>query len=415
MSYSSIDICVTKVLAGISLSCCLASLLYFPTMAQSPLFKATTSKFSLHLHEVLLSGDPEQNLFYSPSSILVALAMTFLGARGNTARQMITSFHLDEMPEESIKQEFQSFLQSLNKTNANGNHIAMANRLFAQMGFEIVQKFQDETSQFFNAQLAMVDYMKNAEGARAEVNEWVEKQTNGKITNLIPDGMFTPLTRLTLVNAVYFKGSWMNRFDPNATQTGKFHVTPSKEIDVQMMYQSEDFKYIEDQDLNCQIIELPYSGGKMSMIIFLPNEVDGLSKLEKSLTYDRLAQALTNLKATNTEEVEVFLPKFKLTNEFSLKEMLTKMGAVDMFSQNQADFSGISTSDQLHVSEVVHKAFVDVNEEGTEAAAATGVGMAAMSMPMNPEFNANHPFLFLIHHNDSGAVLFLGRMAKPPQ
>lgn len=384
-------------------------------MAQSTLLKSTANKFSLNLHKILRSDDPEQNLFYSPSSILVALAMTYLGARGNTAKQMFKSFNLDEMPEPQIKQEFHKFLESLSKSNSNGNQISMANRLFAQMGFDIVQAFQDETNQFFNAQLAMVDYVKNPEGARGEVNKWVEGKTEGKIKDLIPQGMFTQASRLTLVNAIYFKGSWLNRFEPNATHEGQFQVTPTKDINVQMMYQSNYFKYIEDQTLNCQIIDLPYAGDQISMVIFLPNEVDGLSKLEKSLSYKKLSEAVSQLKASRAEEVEVTLPKFKMTEEFSLKEALSKMGAVDMFD-GKADFTGISTEGDLYVSEVVHKAFVDVNEEGTEAAAATGIGMIGlMSMPMNPEFNANHPFLFLIYHNNTGVILFLGRVAKPQQ
>lgn len=406
----------TRTISGRQLlyTCFFALLGLSPTMAQSPILKSTANKFSLRLHDVLRKDGAEQNLFYSPSSIMVALAMTYLGARGNTAKQMFSSFNLNEMPEQQLKHEFHKFLEAIDQSNSNGNKVSMANRLFAQMGFDIAQSFQDETNQFFNAQIALVDYRTNSEGARNEVNKWVEEKTQGKIKDLIPEGMFDASSILTLVNAIYFKGSWMNKFEPNATQQVEFQVTPTQEIKVPMMYQSTKFKYIEDSVLNCQIIDLPYAGNHISMIVLLPNEMDGLSQLEKSLSYDQLSRAISDLKASRPQEVEVSLPKFKMTGEFSLKEVLTKMGAVDMFN-TQADFTGISAAGQLYVSEVVHKAFVDVNEEGTEAAAATGVGIALMSMPMNPVFFANHPFLFLIHHNKTGVILFLGRVAKPQQ
>ncbi|XP_031557330.1 leukocyte elastase inhibitor-like [Actinia tenebrosa] len=386
------------------------------TMAQADLIKASTNKFSLHLHQVLrgqATFDAEQNLFYSPSSILVALAMTHLGARGNTAKQMSSSFHLDEIPEKQLNAEFQKFLQKLNQSNAKGNEIAMANRLFVQMGFEVSKQFQEDSEKFFNAEAALVDYQKNSEGARQEVNQWVEQKTKNKIKDLIPEGMFGPDTRLTLVNAIYFKGSWMSKFDSNNTQTGPFQLTPSKTVQVPMMYKSDKFKYFENEGLKCKMLELPYSDEKISMIILLPDEVDGLSKLEDSLNYSKLDEAIGHLKMAPKEEVEVTLPKFKLSEKFSLKEVLSKMGASDLFNAAKADLTGINKDGQLYVSEVVHKAFVDVNEEGTEAAAATAVRVALMCMPMNPIFFANHPFLFLIRHNESGAILFIGRLANP--
>jgi serpin B len=386
------------------------------TMAQAELIKAAANKFTLHLHEVLRAQstfDPEKNLFYSPSSILVALAMTHLGARGNTAKQMSNSFHLDEIPDNSLKPEFQKFLQALNQSNTKGNELAMANRLFAQMGFPVLKDFQDESKKIFNAEVALVDYQNNTEDARQQVNKWVEEQTKNKIQDLIPEGMFTPGTRLALVNAIYFKGSWISKFDPNSTSPGPFQVTLSKKIEVPMMYQSDKFKYFENKDLQCQMLELPYADQKMSMILLLPDEIDGLTKLEKSLSYEKLDKAISQLRKTRKEEVEVTLPKFKLAEQFSLKDVLSQMGATDMFNPAKADLSGITSDGQLYVSEVVHKAFVDVNEEGTEAAAATGIGMALMSMPMNPIFFADHPFLFLIHHNETGVVIFLGRMAIP--
>lgn len=383
------------------------------TMAQADL-KTATNKFTLHLHQVLRGqSSSTQNLFYSPSSILVALAMTHLGARANTAKQMSSSFHLEEIQEKHLKEGFQKFLESLNQSNAKGNEIAMANRLFVQMGFEISKQFQEESKKYFNAEAALVDYQKNSEGAREEVNKWVEEKTKNKIKDLIPEEMFGADTRLTLVNAIYFKGSWMSQFHPSSTQTGPFQLTSSKTIQVPMMYQSKNLRYFENTNLGCKMLEMPYAGGKMSMIILLPDEVEGLSKLEESLNYSKLEDAVSKLMSARIEEVEVTLPKFKLTEKFSLKDVLAKMGASDLFNPTKADLTGINKDGQLYVSEVVHKAFVDVNEEGTEAAAATAVGVALMCMPMNPIFFANHPFLFLIRHNESGVILFLGRLANP--
>ncbi|XP_001632351.3 leukocyte elastase inhibitor [Nematostella vectensis] len=376
-------------------------------MAQSPA-GLSTNAFALDLHRVLTAQGGQTNLFYSPASIVVALAMTYLGARGNTATQMTKTFHFPT----DVPEKFHDFLQALNASNSDGNQILMANRLFAQMGFEILEEFKKASKESFSAEMALVDYVKNSNGARDTVNRWVEQKTKDKIKNLIPEGMFNKDTILCLVNAVYFKGSWMKHFNRNATQSGKFKTTPSQEIQVQFLYQSSEFRYLESSTLGCQIVELPYAGEKLSMVVLLPNEVDGLGKLESSLNKETLQEVMTSLRNSHPEEVEVTLPKFTLTQEFSLGETLKGMGASDLFSPGKADLSGISAA-PLVVSEVVHKAFVEVNEEGTIAAAATGVWIMLMSMPMNPVFYANHPFLFLIRHNDTGAVLFMGRLVVP--
>ena len=259
----------------------------------------------------------------------------------------------------------------------------------------------------------MVDYITNVEKAREEINNWVEKKTNNKIKDLIPPGVLSSDTRLTLVNAIYFKGLWLEQFKQKETFPGSFFVSQNEEIKVEMMHQKAEFKYSESEELACQILEMPYIGKKMSMVIFLPKETHGLAKLEGKMTYDKLNESLSSLMYASLDEVEVFLPKFKLTQQFDLNDVLSKMGAKEMFIPGKADLSGIS-SQSLFVSKVVHKAFVEVNEEGTEAAAATAVGVALMCMPLPaPIFKADHPFLFLIRHNESGAILFLGRLVKP--
>lgn len=263
----------------------------------------------------------------------------------------------------------------------------------------------------------MVDYQEDAEGARKEVNEWVEEKTKQKIKNLIPEGVFNTRTRLTLVNAIYFKGFWENQFEREATFPQKFFVSESEKAEVQMMHLKEEFKHIEDvEGLSCQVLEMPYQGKDLSMVILLPHNTHGLAKLEEDLTHDKLHKAFQRVAKSHPHKVEVSLPKFKLTQQFLLNNILEKMGATDMFNEFKADFTGITPGpEKIYVSHVIHKAFVEVNEKGTEAAAATAVVMMArMAMVrMTPRFCADHPFLFMICQNKSNAILFMGRVMKP--
>ena len=369
-----------------------------------------TNKFALDLHKCLAD---DGNLFYSPASILVALAMTSYGARGKTAEEITQVLHVASVSSPDLNKSMKKFIDTLNGASDEKNKLLTANRLFVEKSFEILEAFKEGTREFYNAELALVDYMRDVEKASEEINNWVEKKTNNKIKDLIPSGMLSSDTRLTLVNAIYFKGLWLEQFKQQETFQGSFFVSQNEEIKVQMMYQKADFKYSESEELACQILEMPYIGKKMSMVIFLPKETHGLAKLEEKMTYDKLQESLSSLMYASLDEVEVFLPKFKLTQQFDLNDVLSKMGAKEMFIPGKADLSGIA-SQSLFVSKVVHKAFVEVNEEGTEAAAATAVGVALMCMPLPaPIFKADHPFLFLIRHNESGAILFLGRLVKP--
>lgn len=369
-----------------------------------------TNKFALDLHKCLT--DASENLFYSPASLLIALAMTSLGARGNTASEIMKVLHVASVSSADLNESMKKFIDSLNGASDENNKLLTANRLFVQKSFEILKSFQEGTREFYHAEIALVDYVANVEKAREEINQWVEQQTNDKIKDLIPAGMLSSDTRLTLVNAIYFKSVWQEKFKKGETFPGSFFLSQNEEIKVEMMHQEADFKLVESQDLACLILEMPYLGNKLSMVIFLPNEIDGLAKLEDKITYDSLQQSFSLLD-TSVDEVEVIFPKFKLTQQFELNDILAKMGAEEMFIPGKADLSGISP-EPLFVSQVVHKAFVEVNEEGTEAGAATAIGVNVMSMPLpKPMFKADHPFLFVIRHNESGAILFLGRLVKP--
>ena len=284
----------------------------------------------------------------------------------------------------------------------------------------IEPEFLDGTKQFYNAELALVDYQNHPEGARKEVNDWVDKKTKENIKNLIPEGVFNSLTVLTLVNAIYFKGIWQNQFARRATRSKDFFVSKKEKVKVKMMKLKTKFKHIANgAELGCQLLELPYQGEDLSMLILLPQDKYGLASVEASLTHDKLQKAIALTQVQRSRGVKVYLPRFKMTQQFQLNELLAKMGAIDMFNANRADFTGISTGpERLHVSLVIHKAFVEVNEKGTEAAAATAVVMSRSKSPSGgsakiPVFCADHPFLFLLCHKKSGGILFMGRMMKP--
>ena len=376
-----------------------------------------SNKFALELHKTLRAQErfSRANLFYSPSSLSVALGMTHLGARENTATEMATVFHWDKLSTEDVHGEMRQFLQTVQAANSANTEISTANRLFLQKDFNILQQFKDEVLKFYEADVPLVDYKTDPESVREVINKWVEEKTKEKIKNLIASGVLTSRTRLTLVNAIYFKGAWHSEFKKENTRSSPFFVTPAQEVNVKMMNSTAKFKYYEDEALKCQMLELPYDGQDLSMVFLLPFDTHGLTELEGSLTYDKLQNAVNCLDKAHLSEVEVSIPKFKLTQEFQLKEILGQMGINDMFDEFKADFSGIVTpgGEKLYVSHVIHKAFVDVNEKGTEAAAATAVVMKARKAVRHPTFCADHPFLFLIRHNKSNAIVFLGSLVSP--
>jgi serpin B len=254
-----------------------------------------------------------------------------------------------------------------------------------------------------------VNFVKAAEQARQTINQWVERQTNGKIKDLISRGLLDSMTRLVLTNAIYFKGNWASQFKEDRTREGPFDLLDGSKVQVPMMNQTEQFGYAETDTL--QVLELPYVGEELSMVILLPKRTDGIGELERELAGESLSKWLG---AVRRQEVIVSMPKFKLTSKFSLGQVLRSMGMTAAFSE-QADFSGMTGGRDLFISAVVHQAYVDVNEEGTEAAAATGVTMRVTSVgPVRtPVFRADHPFIFLIRDTTSDSILFLGRVMNP--
>lgn len=335
------------------------------------------------------------NLFLSPYSISSALAMTYGGARGETADQMndVLAFGGPGVTPPA----FAYLRNTLTDIQEKGNiELRVANKLWAQKGYQLLPDYLAMIKEFYGSEIQNVPFMSDPEAARAVINGWGEKQTNNRIKDLIPNGVLDPSTRLVLANAIYFKGNWASQFKPEATRPAPFKLADGSTIEVPMMSQAADFKLAHTDKL--QALELPYAGNELSMIILLPNPGE-----EPPLP------ALADLEF-NEMEVLVQLPKFKIESSFGLADALASMGMPLAFS-DQADFSGMTGTRDLSIGAVVHKAFVEVNEAGTEAAAATAVVMARMSMP--PQFIANHPFLFLIRENSTGAILFIGRVADP--
>jgi len=379
------------------------------------------NKFAMVLFAKLREG--EGNLFFSPYSISTALAMTYAGARGQTDAQMAEVLHFPIIvrPGEQLsspivpdRQRFASafgkIVKDLNARGEKGGYeFTVANALWGQKGYGFLEEYLQLVKANYGGQLNEVDFVTATEEARETINSWVEKKTNNKIKNLISRGVLDEMTRLVLTNAIYFKGNWQSQFKEDRTRPAPWLGYGDK-VEVPMMNQTAEFGYMETEDF--QALELPYVNEELSMIILLPKEIDGLSEFEQTFTLENFSQWLSKL---NKREVIVSIPKFKMTSQFSLASVLKSMGMADAFNPGKADFSGMNGKTDLFISAVIHKAYVDVNEEGTEAAAATAVTMRLTSVGPSqiPVFRADHPFLFLIRDNHSGSILFIGRVTDP--
>ena len=394
---------------------CVAAAASFPgkpfetgSPADTATIVAGNRRFALDLYNRLRTA--EGNLFFSPYSISAALAMTCAGARGTTEKQMAETLHF--MPDgQMLHPAFSSLQSQLMQEQEKGQvELSIANALWVEKGFSLLKNFTDLTGRYYEASVNRVGFKNETERARLQINAWVEDKTKNKIQELIKPGVLDSLTRLVLTNTIYFKGNWARRFKKDRTREEQFWMEPGTAVMVPMMNGQDDFGYLEDEML--QALELPYAGDSLSMIVLLPRSIDGLGALEDTLAADTLT---ARLDAIRKREVRVSLPKFTMTSQFELAQTLGSMGMPEAFS-GAADFSGMTGGRDLFISAVVHKAFVDVNEEGTEAAAATGVAMRLTAAPVSPPvFRADHPFIFLIRHNPSGSILFLGRLTRPAE
>ena len=380
--------------------------------------------FALDLYGRL--REKEGNLFFSPYSISTALAMTYAGARGNTAAEMNATLHLGALPTDpALHKAFGALVADLNAAGKRGKFkLAVANALWPQHDYEFLPAFMDLATKDYDAGLTPLDFKTKTEASRQTINGWVEQKTQDKIKELLKPGFLTPLTRLVLTNAIYFKGDWYSPFEKKWTKDAPFYLaTPARAsyakpptVTVSLMYREGGFGYADLK--TAQLLQMPYKGNELSMVVLLPKDksTEAMAALEKSLTTANLTKWVT---AARWRKVRAHLPRFKVTSEFSLAGTLAAMGMKDAFAGGKANFSGMDGTSKLFISAVVHKAFVDVNESGTEAAAATAVGIRAMSAapgpppPPPPIFRADRPFLFLIRENKTGSVLFIGRVTNP--
>jgi serpin B len=377
--------------------------------ADIPTVAASNNAFATDLYAQL--AKTPGNLFFSPYSISTALAMTHDGAEGETATQMAKVLHFS-LGRPRTNAALAALAAELNTGGVvNGQQVydlAVANSLWGQSGFDFNPDFLQTLISDYGSKLHQVDFGSDPDQAALKIDHWVANKTNDKIQDLFPPGSLQSDVRFVLVNAIYFLGSWDSPFDATRTKNQDFQIDADNDVTVPMMHQTELLDYMENGTL--QAAEFPYMGGNLSMVVLLPRDSAGLPALEAKLTAANLDRWIGLLETTN---VRASLPKFHLTGQFELAPTLSTMGMPDAFS-SLADFSGISAG--LSLDQVVHKAFVRVNEKGTEAAAATGVtGIASIvTFPPPPViFRVNHPFLFVIRDRVSGAILFMGRVADP--
>uniref|UniRef100_A0A8B9Z140 Serpin family B member 1 n=1 Tax=Buteo japonicus TaxID=224669 RepID=A0A8B9Z140_9AVES len=360
------------------------------------------SRFALDLFGRFNETNPTGNVFFSPVSVSAALAMVLLGAKGNTKAQV-------------LKVSKNIYIYKISLLCNAPYLLRLASRLFGEKSYTFLPDFLTNTRKLYGADLATVDFLQACDEARKEINQWVEKKTEGKIPNLLSEGSVDNMTKLVLVNAIYFKGNWAEKFKEANTTDMPFRLNKNERKTVKMMYQENRFRFGYIPEVRIRILELPYDGRELSMIILLPDDIEddstGLQKLEKQLTLEKL-QEWTCPEHLYSTDVHVHLPKFKLEESYDLKSDLAAMGLLDIFDSGKADLSGMSGAHDLFLSKIVHKTFVEVNEEGTEAAAATA-GIAMLCSAMEEHFNADHPFLFFIRHNPTQSILFFGRYASP--
>lgn len=377
-------------------------------MASASALALPSAQFALSLYDVLKTGaDPTENIFFSPLSISTVLSMTLLGAKARTADQLMSAL---KYPAGFSHEQAGTLLSSLSAVDQQSVILHIANKIFTRQGLSFLESFTGVLAKHYSADALALNFGADPNGSRLLINDWVEEKTHTKIKNLLPDGSINSMTAAVLVNAVYFKGDWLDKFNQSLTKPGNFKASCDKQFKVNFMFAEKKFPYGRNRDLGFHLIHLPYKGEELSMVVVLPFEDNGLAALEGKLTAEVLLKAV---EETRKMKVEVTLPKFKIEQSIDLTEKLGLLGISDLFS-DMADLSGVTTDVPLKVSKVFHKSFIEVNEEGAEAAAATGAVMMMGSMPAPPPiFKADHPFLFGIFDQRSKVFLFWGRIAHP--
>ncbi|MEX0862337.1 serpin family protein [Nitrosopumilus sp.] len=367
------------------------------------------NKFALDFYS--FAKEDGKNVFFSPISIMTAFAIAYEGANGITADeiQQVFKFTSDE---QERKKEFRSFLNNFGNSGILGSDseytLHMANALWIANHFEPKKEYIDTAKTYYDSRVDKVDFVTDS-GANT-INDWIKSQTQNKIDELIKPDDTDEMTALIITNAIYFKGDWVRQFNPSFTQKANFHINETETVRVEMMDLDKPILNYAENDL-LQMIQLPYKGDQVSMLVLLPKEIDGLDALEKEMTVENITLWRDSLEEKMSG---VYLPKFTTETEYDLKKILFTMGIHVAFDSNTADFSGISERDPIFIDSAIHKTFVSVDEKGTEAAAATGINARLQSGPPNT-FRADHPFVFIIQDDSNGNILFMGRVVNPLQ
>jgi serpin B len=363
------------------------------------------NQFAVDIYRGLTAAKPGENVLVSPLSISTALAMTYAGARRETAEQMAGALHFT-LPEDRLHAAFGDLLADLGATR-QGYELGIANRLFGQEGFGFEQPFLATLESAYAAPLEQLNFTGDPEGSREHINNWVAEKTSDRIKDLLPRGSIDDGTRLALTNAVYFNGDWKHQFKKEATRQAPFYFSDGGQTQASLMHQKRVFNYGRFGDV--QMLEMPYLGDDLSMVVMLPDAVSGLEALEALLSADVLD---TRFAAMDEREVEVYLPKFTFKSSFELPGALQSLGITDLFIEGIADLTGMADAG-LFITGAFHETFIDVNEEGTEAAGATGIIGGVTSVPPPPPvFRADHPFLFALRDRHTGSLMFVGRVME---
>jgi len=368
------------------------------------------NQFAIALYKKLLKNN-SKNLFVSPYSISSALAIAYAGAKGKTAQEMEKVLRISP---KTIHKDYKKLNQHFKSVQSKELKLNILNALWGQHKFRFLSSYLQLNEQYYQAKIENLDFIEDTEGARLTINDWVEENTNKKIKDLLAPNVINKRTRLVITNVIYFKGSWATKFEASLTKKRTFTTPKQKVSDVDFLTMESSFRYAETNKF--QALEIPYQGQKLSLMILLPKRINGLISLEKTLSEKTYNQILRNLRYEN---IKLSLPKFKINDKVTLKKKLISMGIRQAFSK-KADFHKMTIQSRLKISDVIHKTFIEVDENGTEAAAATAVigTLAEVSLSASVKvkykiFKADHPFLFMIKDNKTNSILFIGKLNNP--
>ncbi|XP_012500734.1 PREDICTED: serpin B12 isoform X2 [Propithecus coquereli] len=400
---------------------------------------AANTKFCFDLFHKISRGDYHKNIFFCPLSLSAALGMVRLGARNDSAHQIDEVLHFSEIsqneskePDPCLKKNKQEELSSNDKSALLSCYfgkllckldsiktdctLSIANRLYGEQEFPICQEYTDGVIQFYHMTTESVDFQKHPEKSRQEINYWVESQSQGKIKELFSKDTINDTTVLVLVNAVYFKAKWEKYFDSENTVDALFSLNENEKKNVKMMTQKGRYRIGFIEEVKAQILEMRYTKGELSMFVLLPScsedNLKGLEELERKVTYEKIV-AWSSSENMHEKTVAVSFPQFTLEDSYDLNSILQDMGVTDIFDERRADLTGISPTPNLYLSKIVHKTFMEVDENGSEAVAASGIVGMAKSMPSVVEFKVDRPFLLFISHNKTQSIVFYGRVSSP--